>query len=135
MTRPDDAAVGVESVRLDKWLWAARFYKTRSLAVEAITGGHVQVNGVRVKPARQVRVGEQVTIRKGAETQIIIVAGLSERRGPASVAQQLYRETDESRQQRAALVEQRRLIGAGPATRRPDKRERRQLVRFTGKGG
>lgn len=127
---------GKGAVRLDKWLWAARFYKTRALAVEAINGGHVHLNGVRVKPSRGVQCGDELLIRKGGVEFVITVAALSEQRGPAAVAQQLYAETAESRQRREALAEERRLaVAAGvlPA-RRPDKRGRRQITRFTGRG-
>ncbi|MEW6646066.1 MAG: S4 domain-containing protein [Pseudomonadota bacterium] len=124
------------AVRLDKWLWAARFYKTRALAVEAINGGHVHLNGVRPKPSRGVQCGDELVIRKAGMEFVITVTGLSEQRGPATVAQQLYQETDESRQRREALAEERRLAAAAGAlpARRPDKRGRRQIIRFTGRG-
>lgn len=125
------------TVRLDKWLWAARFYKTRALAVEAINGGHVHLNGTRPKPARSVQCGDELVIRKAGMEFIITVVGLSEQRGPAAVAQQLYQEREDSRQRREALAEERRLAvasGVLPA-RRPDKRGRRQIIRFTGRGG
>ena len=124
------------AVRLDKWLWAARFYKTRALAVEAINGGHVHLNGVRPKPARAVQCGDELAIRKAGMEFVITVSGLSEQRGPATVAQQLYQESEESRRRREALAEERRLaVAAGvlPA-RRPDKRGRRRIIRFTGRG-
>lgn len=124
------------AVRLDKWLWAARFYKTRALAVEAINGGHVHLNGARPKPARAVQCGDELTIRKAGMEFVITVVGLSEQRGPATVAQQLYQESEESRHRRKALTEERRLAAAAgvlPA-RRPDKRGRRQIIRFTGRG-
>ncbi len=124
------------AVRLDKWLWAARFYKTRALAVEAINGGHVHLNGVRVKPSRGVQCGDELLIRKGGVEFVITVAALSGQRGSAPVAQQLYAETDASRRRREALAEERRLAAAAgvlPA-RRPDKRGRRQIIRFTGRG-
>ncbi len=123
-------------VRIDKWLWAARFFKTRAQALEAINGGHVHVNGVRVKPSRTLRSGDELAIRKAGMEFIVVVVALSEQRGPAVVAQQLYRETDASRLRREALADERRLLTAAapvPA-RRPDKKERRQIVRFTGKG-
>ncbi|WP_127477579.1 RNA-binding S4 domain-containing protein [Sulfurivermis fontis] len=124
------------ALRLDKWLWAARFYKTRALAVEAINGGHVYLNGVRPKPSRGVQCGDELAIRKAGLEFVITVTGLSERRGPATAAQQLYRESEESRQRREALAEERRLAAAAgvlPA-RRPDKRGRRRIIRFTGRG-
>jgi len=124
------------TVRLDKWLWAARFFKTRALAVEAINGGHVHLDGNRVKPARTVQVGDELSIRKGESEFVVVVQALSERRGPAAAAQQLYEETEASRQQRELRAEERRLLQpfAGPS-KRPDKRGRRQIIRFTGKGG
>jgi ribosome-associated heat shock protein Hsp15 len=123
-------------VRLDKWLWAARFYKTRAQAVEAINGGHVHLNGVRVKPARSVQCGDELIVRKSGMEFVLTVLALSEQRGPAPVAQQLYQESEESRARRESLAEERRLAAAAgvlPA-RRPDKRGRRQIIRFTGRG-
>lgn len=121
-----------ERVRLDKWLWAARFFKTRALANEAIQGGHVQLNGSRVKAARVLVPGDELRIRKGEVEFTVIVREVSDRRGPASVAQQLYEETTASQQQRQERAEQNRLL-AGAASgpqRRPDKRARRQIIRF-----
>jgi ribosome-associated heat shock protein Hsp15 len=121
-----------DKVRLDKWLWAARFFKTRALATEAVNGGHVEVAGARVKPARPVKIGDEITIRKGTQAFIVHVRALSERRGSASVAQQLYEETEESRRKREAAAEQHRfaaLLSPAPG-RRPDKRDRRRLMRF-----
>ncbi|RMG53678.1 MAG: RNA-binding protein [Gammaproteobacteria bacterium] len=121
-------------IRLDKWLWAARFFRKRSLATEAIQGGHVHVEGQRVKPARRVRVGERIHITRGQEEIEVIVAGLSERRGPASEARQLYEETPESIARRAERAEARRLQAEQPAPRhRPDSRQRRRLRHFLGK--
>jgi ribosome-associated heat shock protein Hsp15 len=124
-----------DKVRLDKWLWAARFFKTRALASEAINGGHVHLNGSRVKPARAVNIGDELHITKGSETFVLLVNLLSERRGPASVAQQLYQESEASREKREKYAEQRRLESASDSRpdRRPDKRARRQIIRFTGK--
>lgn len=122
-------------VRLDKWLWAARFFKTRALATEAINGGHVHLNGQRPKPARTLAVGDELTIRKGQEEFRITVQVLSDRRGPASVAQQLYEESEESRTRRETQREERRLIAASaprPA-KRPDKKGRRKIIRFINK--
>ena len=126
------AEISMDKTRLDKWLWAARFYKTRTLATEAITGGHVHVNGQRVKPARQIQIGDVLTIRKPPEEFIISVVQLSERRGPASAAQQLYTEAETSRQQRELLREQRRQLALhNPRPdKRPDKRQRRRIIRF-----
>ncbi len=115
-------------VRLDKWLWAARFFKTRRLATEAIAGGHVHLDGQRVKPSRPVRVGDRLEIRKGEVRFEIDVLALSERRGPASEAAKLYRETPESLARREREREARRLAARAPApVRRPDKRDRRRL--------
>jgi len=121
-----------DGVRIDKWLWAARFYKTRGLATEMVDGGHVQVEGARVKPSRQVKPGDEISIRRGDETYTVLVTGLAEKRGSASMAQTLYEETAESlaaRQQRAQI----KKLGAAAAPapeRRPDKKARRQLMRL-----
>src|SRR5512135_1136 len=85
-----------DRVRVDKWLWAARFFKTRSLATEAVLGGHVHVGGERVKPAKEVRVGDRLEIRRGEERVAVVVTGVADRRGSASVAATLYEETAES---------------------------------------
>jgi len=120
----------MDALRIDKWLWAARFYKTRSLAVEEINKGRVLVNELTVKPAREVRPGDLVTLRQGPVTRTVTVRGLSGQRGPAPVAQQLYEETEASRLAREAAAEQRRLA-AEPALSieqgRPTKRDRRQI--------
>jgi len=120
------------SVRIDKWLWAARFFKTRSQAREAIAGGKVHLNGHRVKPGRALNPGDSLRIQRGAEEYIIDVLELSTRRGPASEAQALYRESDENRTRREQLAAQQKLERQQHATRvrRPDKRQRRRLVRF-----
>ncbi len=121
-----------EKVRIDKWLWAARFFKTRSLASKAVAGGHVQLGGNRVKPSRTVDTGMQLQIRRGQEEFTVVILALSGRRGPAKIAQTLYQETDESITSREAAREQRRLIRA-PASRpegRPDKRDRRKIRQF-----
>ncbi len=97
-----------ESQRLDKWLWCARFHKTRALAVEAIQGGHVHVNGQRVKPSRAVRPGDRLRITRGSETWEITIVSLATRRGPAREARALYTEDDASRRRRETLREQRR---------------------------
>lgn len=119
-------------IRLDKWLWAARFYKTRHLAAEAINGGHVHFNGQRVKPSRVVQVADKLTIHKTPFTFEITVQDLSIRRGPAKEAQLLYREDEESIKKREILSEQRKLDAAQfpHAERRPDKRDRRRIIRF-----
>lgn len=126
-----------ETVRLDKWLWAARFYKTRALATEAINGGHVHLNGSRPKPSRPLKVGDRLTIRRGQDEYEVEVLTLSDKRGPAILAQQLYREDEQSRQRRERQAEERRLQAAAeprPA-KRPDKKGRRQIIRFTSRGG
>jgi len=119
-------------IRIDKWLWAARFFKTRSLAREAISGGKVHLNGYRVKPGRALKPGDSLRVQRGEEEFTIVVVDLSIRRGPASVAQTLYEETEESRTSREQREKQRKLEHQKNATRerRPDKRQRRRLVRF-----
>ena len=115
--------------RIDKWLWAARFFKTRGAATEAVLGGHVQVNGLRVKPAREVAAGDRLEISRGRERFTVVVTGLAERRGPASVAATLYEETPESVAERRRRRDERRLarpVGAD-LTARPTKRDRRRL--------
>ncbi len=121
-----------EKVRIDKWLWAARFYKTRSLASKAVSGGHVHVNGNRIKPARNVLIGETLVIRKGTlEFEILIVA-LSQRRGPAVQAQTLYEETSLSIKKREEEKEQRKFFKGSIVTpsKRPNKRDRRKIRKF-----
>jgi ribosome-associated heat shock protein Hsp15 len=126
-----------DSVRLDKWLWAARFYKTRALASEAINGGHISLNGNRPKPSRSVQLGDELVIRRGPETYQITVEALSIRRGPATEARKLYQESEESYERRQHEREQRRLEAAAqPQTaRRPDKQGRRKIIRFINKFG
>jgi len=120
----------MEKVRIDKWLWAARFYKTRSLASDDIQKGRVQVNGSEVKPARDVKNGDTVALRLSGFTRTVVVRALSDKRGPAPVAQQLYEETAESLQLRAQAQEQRRM-GTEPALSlqhgRPTKQDRRAI--------
>ena len=120
----------MDKLRVDKWLWAARFYKTRSLATEEVGKGRVEVNGAEVKPARELKAGDTVTLRQGPVTRTVIVKGVSNMRGPAPVAQQLYEETAESLQARQQAAEQRRL-SPEPAHSiehgRPTKRGRREL--------
>lgn len=117
-------------MRLDKWLWAARFYKTRSLACDEIGLGRVQVNGAAVKPSRELRVADIVSLRQGAIARTVEVLALSERRGPAPEAQRLYRETAESIAAREAAAQQRREAPEPAhdlAAGRPTKRDRRAL--------
>jgi ribosome-associated heat shock protein Hsp15 len=120
-----------ERVRLDKWLWAARFYKTRGLAAEAIDGGKVEVNDARAKRSKMVQVGDEVRIRQTPFEHVVIVRGVSDRRGPASVAATLYEETAESKARREALATQIRSMPAGDwDSGRPTKRDRREIERF-----
>jgi ribosome-associated heat shock protein Hsp15 len=125
-----------ERVRIDKWLWAARFFKTRSLATEAVAGGKVEVNGERAKPAKPVQAGDEVRLRQGPYEYVLLVRGLAERRGPASVAASLYQERAESRAARERVAEQLKLGAAAWAfdeKGRPTKRDRRELDRFRGR--
>lgn len=126
-----------ESVRLDKWLWAARFFKTRRLAADAIKGGKVSVNGVRAKPAKELHAGSEVRLTKGSYEFVVIVQGLAEQRGPAVEAQKLYQELESSIERRQRLVEQRRIAAAAmpQVDYRPDKRDRRRLAEFKRKQG
>lgn len=125
----------LESMRLDKWLWCARFYKTRSLAVEEIGKGRVTVNEAHAKASREIRPGDVIQLRQGNIPREVIVRGLSGMRGPAPVAQQLYEETAQSIARREQLAEQRRLAPEPAAalaamhTGRPTKRDRREIDR------
>ena len=122
----------LNEVRADVWLWAARMYKTRSLAKQAIDGGKVDVNGAGCKASKALHVGDRVRLTRGEERLELEILALSEQRGPAPVAQALYRETEASRLAREQVREQRRLSGAGlnrPPTR-PNKQERRELRRL-----
>ena len=125
-------AVSQENVRLDKWLWAARFFKTRALAAGAVSAGKVHSAGQSVKPSRGVKVGDSFDIRRGYECFGIVVTQLSERRGSATAAQLLYRETASSVDKRKGEAEKRRLaMMARPQSEgRPDKKQRRQIRRF-----
>jgi len=119
----------VESVRIDKWLWAARFFKTRGLAAEAVVGGRVHVNGERVKPAKLIHATDVLEITRGTERWTVRVEHLAERRGPAAAAQTLYSETDESRAAREQHALERRFaraLGADLGSR-PTKQARRRL--------
>ena len=119
----------MESVRIDKWLWAARFFKTRSLATDAVAGGHVRINGERVKPAKEVRPADVVEVRIGELRWTVVVRDVADRRGPAKVAATLYEETPESAAGRERAVAERRLarpLGADLGAR-PTKQDRRRL--------
>lgn len=122
----------METVRIDKWLWAARFFKTRSLAGKACDLGRIQSNNQPAKPAREVRVGDQLQIKNEGGDFHVEVLRLSDMRGPASVAQTLYRETDASREMRVKAAEERKLLrNYTPApTGRPSKRDRRRIIQF-----
>lgn len=122
--------------RIDKWLWAARFFKTRGLAAEAVNGGKVQVEEMRVKPSRRIRAGDRIHIRRGATEWTVIVRGLSPQRRPAKEAELLYEETPESRTHRTSEAERARQASArrARAIGRPSKRERRELDRFKRQG-
>jgi ribosome-associated heat shock protein Hsp15 len=120
-----------DRVRLDKWLWAARFFKTRALAAEAIDGGKVDVNDARAKRAKMVQIGDAVRIRQTPFEHVVVVRGVSERRGPASVAATLYEETADSKAKREALATQIRSMPHDDwDTGRPTKRDRREIQRF-----
>ena len=123
-------------VRLDKWLWAARFFKTRALAAEAVTGGKIEINGMRPKPSRTVRVGDQLTIRRGAYEWTVIVQRVARLRGPAIQAQTLYAETEESARQRKAIAAQLKLERPPEfdSSGRPTKKDRRDIARWTRRG-
>ncbi len=132
---PASVATTDKKVRLDKWLWAARFFKTRGLAAGAIKGGKIELNGKRAKPSRELKVGDELQIRQGFDEKTVIVRDLSDRRGPAPVARQLYEETVESIAQREKAAAQRRLTNTHhePGQGRPSKRARRLIHGFTGK--
>jgi len=123
------------AVRVDKWLWAARFFKTRSLAAHACELGRIHFHGQPAKPAREIKIGDMLEVKNDSGDFEIEILGLSELRGPAPVAQALYRETDRSREARERLIQQRKLMPAFETTRegRPSKRDRRQLSRLRGR--
>jgi ribosome-associated heat shock protein Hsp15 len=129
MTEPEDRT------RVDKWLWAARFYKTRSLAAEAVAGGKIQVNGERVKPAKPLQIGDEVRIRQGPFEHRVVVRELSSQRGPASRAIELYEETADSRAAREALALQLKSLHSAfiPERGRPTKKDRREINRLKGR--
>ena len=134
--RDEDEDADDGRVRLDKWLWAARFFKTRSLAAEAIAGGKVQVNGDRAKRARPLQVGDEVRVRLGPYEHQVVVKALSAHRGPASVAVGLYEEQPESLAAREAMALQLKTLHTAFVTEkgRPTKRDRREIDRLRGRG-
>ncbi|MEZ5511816.1 MAG: ribosome-associated heat shock protein Hsp15 [Gammaproteobacteria bacterium] len=124
---PDD------KIRLDKWLWAARFYKTRSLAKDMIDGGKVHYEGQRVKPSKEVTIGATIRLRQGTDEKIVVVTGLSGKRGNATQAAALYRETDDSIAAREQAAANRKALGPsfGPGhQQRPNKKQRRNIIQF-----
>ncbi|WP_455814655.1 ribosome-associated heat shock protein Hsp15 [Pseudomonas graminis] len=125
-----------EGVRLDKWLWAARFYKTRADAREMIEGGKVHYNGQRSKPSKLVEVAAELTLRQGNDQRTVVIEAVSDKRGPATVAQQLYRETAESieKREKVALARKMNALTMPHPDRRPDKKERRDLMKFKHSG-
>jgi ribosome-associated heat shock protein Hsp15 len=128
---------GMESVRIDKWLWAARFFKTRALATEAVLGGRVRLNGERVKPAKDVRTADVVELRIGEMRWIVVVRAVAEKRGSAKVAATLYEETAESIAERERISAERRLsrpLGADLGGPRPTKQDRRRMEALRRRG-
>ena len=124
----------MSGVRLDKWLWAARFFKTRAKAKEAIDGGKVHLGGHRCKPSKEVVTGDMLNITQGFDEKVIIVQQVSEKRGSATLAQKLYLETPESEEKRALLAEQRKTAGAHIMSEgRPTKKNRRLIHQFRDK--
>ena len=125
-----------EDIRIDKWLWAARFFKTRSLAAEAVTGGKVEINRDRPKASRIVRIGDQLRVRRGPYEWTVIIKDLVKNRGPASAARLLYEETEESMRKREAVLAQLKLERPPEfnLSGRPSKKDRRAIERFTKRG-
>ncbi|KAI5914152.1 RNA-binding S4 domain-containing protein [Thauera sp. 2A1] len=123
-----------DRTRLDKWLWAARFYKHRTAATDAVDGGKVKLNGMAVKPAREVRPGDRIEITIDEDVRVVVVRAIADKRGPASVAQTLYEETQDSLARREAARETRKLAATPGADLhgRPTKRDRRRIDRFGG---
>lgn len=128
-----EATAANGQIRIDKWLWAARFFKTRSLAAEAVTGGKVEVNGARARPGRSVHPGDRLNIRRGPYESTVIVRGIAKTRRPAPQAQLLYEETEESKQKREKISAQLRIQRPPEfnALGRPSKKSRRAILRFT----
>lgn len=120
----------IETIRIDKWLWAARFFKTRSIAKAAIEGGKVHHNGERVKVSKEIRVGTELTIQQGFDKKTVLVKALSGVRGPAPIAQQLYEETQVSIARRELIATQRKLHNLARPDHRPSKKDRRDISKF-----
>ena len=121
----------IDAIRIDRWLWAARFYKTRELATAMVHAGHVHLNGMRTKASRMVKIGDQLNISRGSEEFIIGITALADKRASATVAQGLYEETPTSIAARQKVEKQRCYIAPSPApAKRPDKKARRQIIRF-----
>lgn len=132
MNSNDISSSSLKKVRIDKWLWAARFFKTRSLAKQAIDGGKIHIDGQRVKANKEIEIGMSITIRQGWDEREVIVAALSEQRRGAPEAALLYTETGQSIEKRAFKAEQRRALGGGQASTptKPTGKQRRQIHRF-----
>lgn len=128
--RKSSLAEDAVGMRIDKWLWAARFFKTRSIAKHAIEGGKVHQNGERVKVSREVRVGMELTIAQGIEKKTVVIKALSDVRGPAPVAQLLYEETASSLAKRELFAAQRKMHNLARPDHRPSKKDRRDIQRF-----
>ncbi|WP_353140639.1 RNA-binding S4 domain-containing protein [Acinetobacter pragensis] len=128
--RKSNLAEDAVGMRIDKWLWAARFFKTRSIAKNAIEGGKVHHNGERVKVSREVRVGMELAIQQGIEKKTVLVKALSDVRGPAPAAQLLYEETEASIERRELLASQRKLHNLARPDHRPSKKDRRDIGKF-----
>ncbi|QUG74004.1 ribosome-associated heat shock protein Hsp15 [Erwinia sp. E602] len=125
-----------DGVRLDKWLWAARFYKTRAIAREMIEGGKVHYNGQRGKPSKLVESGAELTLRQGNDERTVVIQAVSDKRGPAGDAQLLYLETAQSieKREKVALARKLNALSMPHPDRRPDKKERRDLMKFKNSG-
>ena len=127
-----------DAVRIDKWLWAARFFRTRSLAAQAVDNGKVEIDGIRPKPSRSVRVGDMVLVRKGPYEYEVEVLGISGKRGPAKVAAELFQETEASVAKRAEVAESLKVERAAAVSfegrGRPTKKDRRELMKLVRKG-
>jgi len=128
--KSNSGQAGHEPVRLDKWLWAARFYRTRTISKKAIDGGKVRYEGERAKASKTVQVGARIELRQGYDDLEVVVKALSEHRGNATLARTLYEETEASRRKREAMAEQKRIEAASFDSVRPDKRQRRLLEKL-----